>query len=95
MAESTPLIHPSILKKRELQPLPGWTLTDDGYPTEQPHTQPCWDGLEKVIVAQQDDDVWNIYKYDGNEYNRLTDTDFFDGHPAGAPAWWMPDVEID
>ncbi len=73
----------------------------DSYKADQAQAHPSWGGRDalgerQVIVAQEDDGISNIYKTEKNydssvEYFPLTDTRFFDGHPAGSPVWWYPD----
>ncbi len=70
----------------------------DSYKADQAEAHPSWDAFgksEEIIVVREDDGISNIYKaekkYDGSvEYFPLTDTKFFDGHPAGSPVWWYP-----
>jgi WD40 repeat protein len=80
----------------------GVSSSFDWYESDRAHAHPSWDAFgDNVIVTLTDDGISNIYKFDAKsfgeieEYIPLTDTHFFDGHPAGSPVWWEPDSEFD
>jgi Tol biopolymer transport system component len=74
----------------------------DRYQSDRAHTHPSWNAFgDNIIVTLADDGISNIYKFDTSssgeieEYIPLTDTSFFDGHPAGSPVWWELNFELD
>jgi TolB protein len=55
-------------------------------------SHPSWDAFgDRLFVAREEDGAWDIYRVAYDDPIRLTNTRFFDGHPAGSPVWWEPE----
>lgn len=47
-----------------------------------------------LYVTREENGVTDIYRVENGQYTRLTAGDGFNGHPAGGPVWWEPELLI-
>ncbi len=64
--------------------------------TDVPESHPALSATgSRLYATREENGVTDIYRVENGQYTRITTRDGFDGHPAGGPIRWEPELEVE